>query len=219
LFSLRTMHYSIKSLPGLKKIGIEIKSFRVHRSNKQEKLRFYNTEFLYWIFFLKIVALLTTVSSPWTLPCIKFPAMNTRFLFLLIALAIFSCGRPSAEQSSSATDADTTSTNQALYDQVMDIHDEVMPKMEDIYTLKKKLQDQIAATPDMVVEEKQALEKRIARLDSVGNLMMDWMHKFSPVPDTVGQEAAREYLESEMEKIRKVREAMLEAIESEKGSN
>ncbi len=140
-------------------------------------------------------------------------------LFFLVSLAILSCGKPSGDQSTSTSDMDTTSTNQALYDQVMDIHDEVMPKMEDIYTLKKKLQDQIAATPDMVVEEKQALEKRIARLDSVGNLMMDWMHKFSPVADTVDQEVAREYLESEMEKIRRVREAMLEAIESEKGSN
>lgn len=145
--------------------------------------------------------------------------MNTRILFLLVSLAILSCGKPSGDQSTSTSDIDTTSTNQALYDQVMHIHDEVMPKMEDIYTLKKKLQDQIAATPDMVVEEKQALEKRIARLDSVGNLMMDWMHKFSPVADTVDQEVAREYLESEMEKIRRVREAMLEAIASEKGSN
>lgn len=145
--------------------------------------------------------------------------MNTRILFLLVSLAILSCGKPSGDQSTSTSDIDTTSTNQALYDQVMHIHDEVMPKMEDIYTLKKKLQDQIAATPDMVVEEKQALEKRIARLDSVGNLMMDWMHKFSPVADTVDQEVAREYLESEMEKIRRVREAMLEAIASEKDSN
>lgn len=145
--------------------------------------------------------------------------MYTRILFLLVLLAILSCGKPSGEQNTSTSDTDTTSTNQALYDQVMDIHDEVMPKMEDIYTLKKKLQDQIAATPDMVVEEKQALERRIARLDSVGNLMMDWMHKFSPVPDSVDQEIAREYLESEMERIRKVREAMLEAIASEKGSN
>lgn len=145
--------------------------------------------------------------------------MNTRILFLLVSLAILSCGKPSGDQSTSTSDIDTTSTNQALYDQVMHIHDEVMPKMEDIYTLKKKLQDQIAATPDMVVEEKQALEKRIARLDSVGNLMMDWMHKFSPVADTVDQEVAREYLESEMEKIRRVRKAMLEAIASEKSSN
>ena len=100
----------------------------------------------------------------------------------------------------------------------MDIHDEVMPKMQDLYMLKKGLQDKIAATPGMSSEEKQNLEKRILVLDSVNQLMMDWMHKFSPRSDSTDQEAAREYLESEMEKIRKVREAMLEAIASEKGS-
>ena len=101
----------------------------------------------------------------------------------------------------------------------MDIHDEVMPRMEDIYSLKKKLQDEIAASPDMAAEERVNLENRIANLDSVSNMMMDWMHRFSPLPDTVSQEAAREYLESEMDKIRKVREAMLEIIEAEKGRN
>jgi hypothetical protein len=145
--------------------------------------------------------------------------MNTRIIIFLVSLVLLGCSKPTDKQENGTSDTDSTSSNQALYDQVMLIHNEVMPKMDDIYILKKKLQDQIAATPDMVVEEKQALEKRIARLDSVGNLMMVWMRKFSPVPDTVDQEAAREYLESEMEKIRTVREAMLEAIESEKGSN
>ena len=116
-------------------------------------------------------------------------------------------------------DGDSTNANRALYDQVMDIHDEVMPKVGDIYELKKKLLEKIASTPNMVAEEKSKLEKRIADLDSVGEMMMGWMHSFQPLPDTVDQERAREYLESEMEKIRKVKEAMLEIIEKEKGSN
>ena len=116
-------------------------------------------------------------------------------------------------------EGDSTNANRALYDQVMDIHDEVMPKVGDIYELKKKLLEKIASTPNMVAEEKSKLEKRIADLDSVGEMMMGWMHSFQPLPDTVDQERAREYLESEMEKIRKVKEAMLEIIEKEKGSN
>jgi len=145
--------------------------------------------------------------------------MNARILLLAVSMAIINCGKPSDKQGTDTSDADSTNTTQVLYDQVMDIHDEVMPKMEDIYALKKKLQDQIAATPDMVEEQRQAIERRIARLDSVGNLMMDWMHYFSPLPDSVDQESARDYLESEMEKIRQVREAMLEVIASEKSSN
>ena len=145
--------------------------------------------------------------------------MSIRLLLLVAGLLMIRCGNPSSNgHEHSENDADSTSTNQVLYDQVMDIHDEVMPKMQDLYTLKKGLQDKIATTPNISAEEKQMLEKRIVVLDSVSQLMMDWMHKFSPRPDSTDQEAAREYLESEMEKIRKVREAMLEVIASEKGS-
>ncbi len=109
--------------------------------------------------------------------------------------------------------------NQALYNQMMDVHDEVMPKMDDIMRLKRALQEEIAKTPDMVVERKQALEKVISNLDSASNSMMTWMHRihsFDPLADSVDQEKAREYLEFEMEEIRKVKELMMEAIERAK---
>ena len=139
-------------------------------------------------------------------------------IFILTLLVVVGCGKSQTVEHDSH-DADSTNANQALYDQVMDIHDEVMPKMQEIYDLKKNLQDQIASTSGMVAEEKSKLEKRISNLDSVGQLMMDWMHSFNPLPDTVSQEQAREYLESEMEKIRKVKDAMLEIIDKEKGVN
>jgi len=106
--------------------------------------------------------------------------------------------------------------NRALYDQVMTIHDEVMPKMEDIYKLKKDLADKIANTPAMVEEKKKALEAMMTRLDSANNAMMDWMHEFNPLPDSVDQEKAREYLENEMEKIKKVRDLTAESLEKAK---
>ena len=144
-----------------------------------------------------------------------------RHLTYLVAIVLAAgCGKSTSdEHDHDASSADSTSPTQALYDQVMEIHDEVMPKMQDLYTLKKKLQDQIAAAPGMVAEERQKLERRIAALDSADKMMMDWMHKFSPLPDSVDQEAAREYLESEMERIRKVKDAMLEIIQKEQGSN
>jgi regulator of replication initiation timing len=147
--------------------------------------------------------------------------MKISILFIIGTVGLFAvgCGGSSTNSHEHDSDSDSSSTNQALYDQIMDIHDEVMPKSQDIYDLKKLLKDKIAATPDMVVEERQKLEQRIAKLDSVDKMMMDWMHNFSPLPDSIDQEAAREYLESEMEKIRKVKDAMLEAVASEKGSN
>jgi hypothetical protein len=111
--------------------------------------------------------------------------MKKHFLFLPVLMAaMLGCGNPSQETQNGASDADSD-PNQVLYDQVMDIHDEVMPKTEDLHNLKKSLQEQIAATPDMVAEERQKLERRIARLDSVDKMMMDWMHyfNFSGQPD------------------------------------
>jgi hypothetical protein len=135
----------------------------------------------------------------------------TIFLFAFILLA--ACGKTAEHSDHDSAEADGESPNEALYNQVMDVHDEVMPRMEDIYTLKKNLQEQIANTPNMVVERKQQLEAIISNLDSANNAMMDWMHKFEPLPDSVDQEKAREYLESEIERIKKVKELMNESIE------
>jgi hypothetical protein len=100
-----------------------------------------------------------------------------------------------------------------LYNAVTDIHDAVMPATEDLYNISKSLKAQLKeATEDSV---KISLAKRIRYLDSVNTMMMDWMRKFKPMPDTVNEERAREYYESELEKIKTVKEAMLTALEKE----
>lgn len=135
-----------------------------------------------------------------------------KILFILLLTACGKSGEHTRnDQEEGAMDGD--SPNEALYNQVMDVHDEVMPKREDIYKLKKNLMEQIANTPDMVVERKQQLEQIISNLDSASNVMMEWMHKFNPLPDSVDQEKAREYLESEMENVKKMRTLMNESIE------
>ncbi|MEQ1585448.1 MAG: hypothetical protein ABL895_06200 [Cyclobacteriaceae bacterium] len=138
---------------------------------------------------------------------------NLKSLFIVGLLVLAACGK-GGEHEHSNSDSDTDeSPNQALYDQVMDVHDEVMPKMADIMKLKRELQDKIANSPDMVIERKEQLEKVIANLDSASNAMMSWMHEFNPLPDSVDQEKAREYLESEMERIRKVKTLTMETLE------
>ena len=140
--------------------------------------------------------------------------MKSIFQVLFVTLLLAACTRPAdTDHEHDSESADGDSPNEALYNQVMDVHDEVMPKIEDIYKLKKTLQEEIANTPDMVVERKQQLEAIISNLDSASNSMMDWMHKFNPLPDSVDQEKAREYLESEIERIKKVKELMNESIE------
>lgn len=137
---------------------------------------------------------------------------------LALALIVTACAKKDDHATHGQESVDTGDANQVLYNEVMDIHDEVMPRMEELYNLKKDLGEKIKNTPGLVEEERKKLEQRIIVIDSVSKMMMDWMHEFNPLPDSTDQEAAREYLESEMEKIKKVKEAMLETLGKEKGN-
>ena len=100
----------------------------------------------------------------------------------------------------------------------MDIHDEVMPRMEDLYNKKKDIEDKLKDPAGLTAAQKEKLTKQVAQIDSVSKLMMDWMHEFNPPADSADREETRAYLEQEMEKIRIVKQAMLETI-AEGGEN
>ncbi len=137
-------------------------------------------------------------------------------LFLLVVVVVGCTHAAKHDERDHEMSTSGDNPNQALYDQVMDIHDEIMPRSEDIYKLKKELQEKLASSPELPGEEKQELELVIAQLDSADQSMMDWMHEFSPLPDSADQEKARAYLESEMERIKKVKELMNESIDKAK---
>ena len=141
---------------------------------------------------------------------------NIQIILLIAGLTLVSCGKGTENTHSNHDEPINESPNQALYDQVMDVHDEVMPKMDEIMKLKRELQEKIANTPDLVVEKKEQMERIISNLDSASTAMMTWMHEFSPLPDSVDQEKARAYLESEMERIKNVKTLTLETIEKAK---
>jgi hypothetical protein len=139
-----------------------------------------------------------------------FTLMKNIYIIVL-ALAIVSCNK-SEHANHDGHDMESMegdSTNTILYNQVMDIHDEVMPKMEDLYNKKKELKTQLeTATAD----QKAALEQKIAEIDSASNMMMSWMHEFNPPADTADQEQSRAYLEAEMEKVKRVKVAIEETL-------
>ncbi|HMG90493.1 MAG TPA: hypothetical protein VK589_10540 [Chryseolinea sp.] len=147
----------------------------------------------------------------------------SKTLFPLMLVMIWSCGQKSNDDhhDHDGHDPDThreeEGGNQALYDEVMKVHDEVMPKMDDIYKLKGQLKERIANTPGMADEKKKKIESIISTLDSASEGMMVWMRKFNPLPDSVGEEQAKEYLEGEMEKIKKVRDDVRKALEEGEG--
>jgi hypothetical protein len=108
-------------------------------------------------------------------------------------------------------EADSTDANTILNSQIMDVHDEVMPKMEDLYIIKKSLEENLKTVKDSAL--KTDLRARMAEVDSASNLMMDWMHEYNPPDSTVDQEQARAYLEGELEKVKRMKEAINSVIE------
>ncbi len=139
----------------------------------------------------------------------------SKYLLLATLALLWGCGQKSSSEDHDHDGGPNAEEggNQALYDEVMKVHDEVMPKMNDIYKLKEQLKDKIANTPDMVAEKKQQIESTISRLDSASEAMMVWMRNFNPLPDSIGEQEASDYLESEMEKIKKVSEDVRKALE------
>jgi hypothetical protein len=145
--------------------------------------------------------------------------MKILLLFILsIALLSWSCDNKSNDHSAHHEEVEPGG-NQELYDDVMDIHDEVMPKMDDIYKLKEKLKSQLTDAPNMAEEKRREIEIIISRLEAASEGMMVWMRNFDPLPDSLGEEKARKYLEEQKEKVTKVKEDMLKAIEDAKEMN
>ncbi len=140
--------------------------------------------------------------------------MKAPFLFFCLSI-LAACGK-SGKHDHKASEELKGNPNEALYDQVMAVHDEVMPKMDELYRLKKELKDEVTTAKDLAADKKEQLIQTIQLLDSADHAMMDWMHKFKPAADSTDQEVAREYLENEMERINKVKELMNSAIDKAK---
>ena len=119
--------------------------------------------------------------------------MKTLYIFIL-AIAIVSCG---------------DSKKTILYNKVMDVHDEVMPRMDDIYKHKKEFQDKLATKPADSVE----IQQKIAMLDSADHMMMDWMHQFNPPDEKTSDEEAEKYLEDQLTKVNDMKAYVLKALE------
>lgn len=106
--------------------------------------------------------------------------------------------------------------NQQLYDEVMAIHDEVMPKMDDLRRYKKDFQAEIANSTTITEARKTQLESSIVMLDSASDGMWKWMRDFNPIADSEGEEKARKYLLDQKEKVTRVKEDMMKALDEAK---
>lgn len=101
--------------------------------------------------------------------------------------------------------------------QILNIHDEVMPKIGEVMNLKKKL---IGKADSMEGESAEALRDLANRLEDANSSMMSWMREWSgqytKVMESTDLEAQKEWFTKEMEKVQEVKEKINGSLEQAK---
>lgn len=138
--------------------------------------------------------------------------MKLHKLFSALILLAVSCQSGPQSDQHQHTAAQTTKNPVAnLEQQIMAVHDSVMPRMSDLLRLKKEVAAKAdKSTQGAVKEEGVAIR---SQLDQADNAMMDWMHQYNG--DTLGkldQAKAVEYLNDQQAKINKIRDQTEKSI-------
>jgi len=141
-----------------------------------------------------------------------------RCILLILCFLALSCGnnkdKERKDEGNKANLSETEITNiqklleDSLYSVVMGIHDEIMPKMQDIFNIKTALEDKISDTE----VKNDSLALIIDELGQAEAGMMNWMRSFRP-DKTVGHDSLMQYYRSEKKKIEKVKDEMEISIE------
>ena len=122
--------------------------------------------------------------------------------------------------SGACSDASKKEATDALYDQVMAVHDEVMPKMGELMSLKKSLTTRADSLKALGTEEVNALVEQLVgtatQLENSHQGMMSWMREFNNNFDGMAQEEVLKYLEEQKTKIAEVGKMTEESIQQAK---
>ncbi len=118
-------------------------------------------------------------------------------ILAIFSVILFSC------------DSNREPAYQKAYDEVMEIHDIVMPKMSDINKAKKQLRKLKTEENNSIIDD------QIQKLDEADEAMMSWMADFDK-PNFENLQDNLNYLEKEKEKISGVSDQMLSVIAESK---
>ncbi len=98
---------------------------------------------------------------------------------------------------------------QLIHDNVMEVHDGVMTRMDEMHTLKKQLSASFSTTQDS-----SSVVDAIKKLEDADEAMMVWMEEFNASYTSLKSDEQKEYLNKELEKIKAVKSVMLNSIGS-----
>ncbi|MDN5200622.1 hypothetical protein QQ008_04595 [Fulvivirgaceae bacterium BMA10] len=137
------------------------------------------------------------------------------FFAFLVCLFIISCsgGRDTKVEQQEISEEEQA--EQALLDETLEIHDDVMPKHHYLLKLKKNLQHRADSLTNLETENAEKVDELKALmvdLEDAYQGMSDWMHDFERANEGMSHEDIMDYYQHEKEKIQSVREKMLSAI-------
>lgn len=138
------------------------------------------------------------------------------FALLIFSGLTFACGESSQEASSdSKFSEEELSAQQKLWDELMAVHDEVMPKISNIHKLSRQLRNHQETTSGLSSEVTANINGTVEMLDAADESMFSWMNnlrQLKPLQDTEKHKEILSYLKSEQEKMNKVKADMLNSI-------
>lgn len=131
--------------------------------------------------------------------------------FLKVALALLLVSSVACTNQSAPAENDLSAEEQLekkRWDEVMVIHDEVMPKMGDIAKAQKALRTLAGEPVDSTILQ------QLTELEIAEEAMWTWMHELKPASEreAMAHEAYLKYLDEEEKKISEVRDMMLTSI-------
>lgn len=121
-------------------------------------------------------------------------------LMLVLLVIAFGC-KPSGD-----------SDLKMLKDEIMAIHDEVMPKMGELRRIRKDLMLQADSLVEVNSKRADMLNELAMEMEAAKEGMMQWMRGFQPDFDGT-EEEVKAYLEDQKKIIQQVKEDMLIALE------
>ena len=131
--------------------------------------------------------------------------MLTRTIYLAtFALIVLGC--------STSKEGGTEESIGSIKKRVMAVHDEVMPKMDDLYKIQKqllKMADSLKSDSLIAAKYRELADE----IELANESMMDWMRKFEPNYEGT-EEAIKAYLEDQEKSIIEVKERMINSLEA-----
>tara|TARA_B110000495_G_C22719555_1_gene422756 strand:+ start:171 stop:599 length:429 start_codon:yes stop_codon:yes gene_type:complete len=131
--------------------------------------------------------------------------------FFILSL-LFSCTSAPEKKENNYT-SEQVSQKKSLIRDVMAVHDEAMPWLDEIHNLKEELLNVTKGVSDSL---KGTHTNAAKILEASDEAMMAWMRAYSEPQDTVQFQVAIEYLNQEKNKISTVRTQMKSALENAK---